>query len=157
MYSFVRFASSACLCLVVLALSGCAAPIIVTAGVAAAQAGTGAYASGELRTARHVTMEQAWQATLLALDDLEVETLTTVIRSRSRYVAAREPGGPRFRVTVERKAPMATKFRIRVGFIGDVALSRLTMRRIDYQLAKIASWKEFDDPGNSEGETADVE
>jgi len=135
---------------------GCAAPIVATAGMGVAQAGTGAYVAGELRAARHITLDEGWQAAQLAVDDLGLDRENTVIGERRRYVLASEPRGPRFRITVERKAPMATRFRVRVGLIGDVALSRLTMRRIDHHLAEIASWTEFDEPDpEHKDETAD--
>lgn len=128
-----------CLCFFSFGSQGCAVPAVaVSAGIAAAQAGTGTYRAGELRAGRFVTMDEAWHAVERAIDDLEIEPETTVVRDRRRYVMAREPGGPRFRITVERKSRTATRIRIRVGFIGDAALSRLTMRRIDHHLAEIA-------------------
>jgi len=145
MYSFFRWFLSGCLLPAALTLAGCAAPLVMSAGMTAAKAGAGTYVGRELRTARHVTIDEAWLASHRALDDLELEPETTVIRDRSRYVVAREPGGPRFRITVERKAPLATRIRIRVGFIGDVALSRLTMRRIDHHLAGIEPRTKLDE------------
>jgi hypothetical protein len=157
MHSLARLFCTASLFLMAGLSGSCAAPFAVTAGMAAAQAGSGAYTGGELRAARYATLDQTMEAVYATIDDLELEILTERTRTRSRYIMAKEQRGPEFKITIERKSRMATRIRIRVGIIGDVALSRLTMRRIDYHLAKIASWEEFDDPGNSEDETADVE
>jgi hypothetical protein len=145
MYSLLRAFVVTCLLVSILFAAGCAAPLAMTAGMAAAQAGTGAYVAGELRSGRYATLDEAWQAVHNTVDDLELEILTERISERSRYVMAKEQGGPEFKITAERKSPTATRIRIRVGIIGDVALSRLTMRRIDYHLTAITERSEFDD------------
>ncbi len=131
-------AAAAAFCLV--AVAGCATPIVLTAGLTMAQAGTSAFIRGELVSARQADLETAWAATLDALDELRFDL--QVVRhpdeperqGRSAYVAAEDRGGPRIRVKLERASEAVTRIKIRVDVLGDQALSRLVLSRIDARL-----------------------
>jgi hypothetical protein len=109
MHSLARLFCTASLFLMAGLSGSCAAPFAVTAGMAAAQAGSGAYTGGELRAARYATLDQTMEAVYATIDDLELEILTERTRTRSRYIMAKEPRGPEFKITVERKSRMATR------------------------------------------------
>ena len=120
--------------------AGCTPPIVLTAGHTMAQAGTSAFIRGELVSARQADLETAWAATLDALDELRFDL--QVVRhpdeperqGRSAYVAAGDRGGPRIRIKLERASEAVTRIKIRVDILGDQALSRLILSRIDARL-----------------------
>lgn len=120
--------------------TGCAAPILLaTAGASAARAGTSAYANGELRAARLTTMDETWEAIHELCEELQIEIETVQKQPRSWYLMAREPGGPEIRFRIVRRSEVMTQIRIRIGFIGDAATSRLVLERLDAKLMPYAT------------------
>lgn len=120
--------------------SGCAPAIVATAGVSFAQAGASAFISGELRSARQASLEQAWIATLGALDelafDIQIERPPDDPERQglSAYVSAQDRGGPLVKVKLERASDAVTRIKVRIDLLGDQALSRLILARIDARL-----------------------
>lgn len=121
-------------------LSGCG---IETAAIAAAGATAGfglaqgqaeAFINGELKAARMVRLDDAWRATRAALHELHVPIKGERRAEFDGFVRGRAEGGPEIRIQVKAKAPLITKFEIRVGIIGDQAVSRLILARIDYHM-----------------------
>ena len=115
--------------------AGCAAPLLATAapiGVAAAKAGSSAFTHGELRVARYATMDETWQAVQLALERLQLTVHTERIDERSRYLMAMdEKYWPEMKIRLDRRSPVMTKISIRVGLLGDPAVSNHLLRHID--------------------------
>jgi hypothetical protein len=127
------------LALVCWGLGGCA-PLIVapammaTAGLTAVQAGTTAYVGGVLESAEKGTLAQAYLDALDAVEELRFELVRTTLDEHYALVMAREAGGRRIRIQLQRKSPIVTKVRIRVGFLGDQAMSRLVLAQIRQEL-----------------------
>ena len=118
---------------------GCASAVImgasVTAGVGLATSQAEAYINGELKAARMVPLEMAEHATLLAL--AQFETIFRVHKQEKDriYIMAKADGGTDIRVSMLYRTPVLTKFEIRVGMMGDQAVSSLIMSQIDLMLA----------------------
>lgn len=128
----------------VLALSsaagGCAESAViaaagVTAGFGLAQGQAEAFIRGELQAARMVPMNEAYAAAEDALRELQLVIRTQRLDEHSAYVRAKaEGGGPEIKVTIKRISPVVCRYEIRVGFMGNLATSRLVLSRIDAQL-----------------------
>jgi hypothetical protein len=122
-----------------LLVTGCAAPLLIASAVplggAAAQVGTSSYVNGELRVARHVTMDDAWTATHMALEQLELTIHTERIGERRRYIMARDGNRhPEMKIRLDRRSRVLTKISIRVGMIGDLSVSNQLIHQIDEML-----------------------
>ena len=121
------------------AMVGCAESAViaaagVTAGFGLAQGQAEAFINGELKAARMVSMELAWDATFSALDELEVPIRTTRRDEDDSYIRGRAEIGPEIKIQLKEKSPLITKIEIRVGMMGDQAVSRLVLARIDHHL-----------------------
>lgn len=123
------------------------------------QAGTSAFANGRLDAAREATLELAWEAVRRAMGDLAfapVDTwtsgdtpggpadayhqpLTAPVPNdgapAGAFFLARADGGGEIRIRLISKSAAVTKISIRVGLLGDQALSRLILETIDGHLA----------------------
>jgi hypothetical protein len=133
-------AIGAALALAAALLAGCATPVAVTAGISVAQAGTAAFISGQLVSARQATLEQAWEATLGAMDELAFDRRAVrppdahESQGRSAYIMGQDDGGPQVKVKLERASDAVTQIKIRINLLGDQALARLVLSRIDARL-----------------------
>jgi hypothetical protein len=111
---------------------GCALPPAALAvGATAMQAGAEAYVGGELRAARLITLDEAEQAARAAFDDAAMDVQRAVPRGDARYLRAGEPRSADVGVLLIRRTPNVTKIRIRVGLLGDPAISQLLLERMD--------------------------
>lgn len=119
--------------------TGCAPTAViaaagVTAGFGLAQGQAEAFFNGELKAARMVTLEQAYTATMLTLEEVQVNVLSTRHGKYDAYIMAKAEGRPEIKIHIKNKTPVVTKFEIRIGIAGDQAVSRLVMARIDAKL-----------------------
>ncbi len=120
--------------------AGCAAPVLMaSAGMTAARAGTSAFVNGELRAARLTTLDETWEAIHELCEELQIDIETVQKQPRSWYLMAREPGGPEVRFRIVRRSEVMTQIRIRIGFVGDAATSRLVLERLDAKLVPYAT------------------
>jgi hypothetical protein len=119
-------------------LGGCSTAVIAAAGATAgfglAQGQAEAFITGELKAARMVPMDVAERAVFDALLELRVPVKVHRTRDHQIYVMAKADGGPDLRFTLRFISPVATKFEIRVGMLGDQATSRLLLARVDAML-----------------------
>src|SRR5688572_27425549 len=106
----------------------------VTAGFGLAQGQAEAFINGELKAARMVTFEQAQNAVKSAMEELQVPTQALDAGRYDAQFRGQAEGGPKIKVQLKSKSPMITKIEIRVGFMGDQAVSRLVLSRIDEHL-----------------------
>lgn len=123
----------------VLLLTGCATPLIaaVPLGMDAARAGATAYTRGELRVARYATLEETWEATHEALNRLQLVVQVERVGERRWYVMAKDENrGPEMQIRLDRRSPVMTKINIRVGVLGDPAVSSQLLRHIDASLVE---------------------
>ncbi|HWB20151.1 MAG TPA: DUF3568 family protein [Phycisphaerales bacterium] len=143
----IRLAASAVVVGMMCALSGCASPAVIaaaaaTAGFTLAQGQAEAYINGKLKAARMVSLQEGYEATLTMADELKLDVKEKYCRKTEAYVRAQAKDGPSIKVTLQAKSPMITKFIIRVGLMGDQAVSSLVFWRIDSHLpasAKMAA------------------
>ena len=119
-------------------LSGCAPAVVLSAGITAgfglAQTQATQFINGEIKAARQVTMDQAVASVRTSMTELQLVIKIDRRSSRKAYIMGQAEGGPQIGVTLIFISPVATKFNIRVGMLGDQAISRLLMERIDAQL-----------------------
>lgn len=114
---------------------------MATAGISFAQAGASAFIRGELVSAERATLDESWAAAVAALEELafDIETLRPPEEAESQglsaYVSAKDPGGPRVKVKLERASDIVTLIRIRIDLLGEQALSRLVLSRIEARLS----------------------
>ena len=128
-------ALSACLTLA----AGCASSAViaaagVTAGFGLAQGQAESFISGKLKAARLVTLDNAAHATLATMDELQLKVLEERHGTYDAYFVGQAEGGPEFKVTLKAKTPVVTKIEIRIGLMGDQAVSRLVLSRLDRKL-----------------------
>ena len=117
------------------ALSSCAAPVVMTAGVTAAQAGTMAFANGDLETAQRVPLGAAFAAAHRALDRLALPIEKETLYPEVAFLTATLGDGRRIKIVLERESPVLTKFTLRVGAFGDQPISRVVMTQIQEEMA----------------------
>jgi hypothetical protein len=118
--------------------SGCAESAIMAAGATAgfglAQGQAESFIRGELKAARLVSIDKARQAVLEALGEVQVEVRTQREREYDGYIRGRAEGGREIKVSLKADSPVVTRFSIRVGVMGDQAVSSLLMTQIDRAL-----------------------
>jgi hypothetical protein len=113
----------------VLALgSGCA--LFVVGGAAAAGAGGYAYVNGELKETEGVSMDTAYNATLAAMGDLQYAVVSKPKDALTATITARTADDKKIVVKLEKKSASATEIRLRVGTLGDRAVSQQIIERI---------------------------
>lgn len=89
---------------------------------------------GELEAIEQATLDQAWDASLTAM-----ERLGFVVSQRDRNdvearILAHTQGGREVRLRLSKDTTILSRIRIRVGTFGDEALSRLILERIETHL-----------------------
>lgn len=122
-----------CLIVAILGISlllntGCAA--VLLGGAAAAGAGTILYVKGELQSTDDVSIDKAWRATILAVDDLGFVVTSKEKDAVSASLTALTADNKEVKITLNRKADKVTQIAIRVGTFGDESLSRLILDKI---------------------------
>lgn len=122
-------------CAAACAAAGCSAPVIIaSAGVNAVRGGTAAFVRGEMQAAARVTLEEAWLAATQAVHELQFDVRRQRLEPDSASISARESGGRSIRIELIRKSPVVTKMTIRVGLLGDQAVSRVILAEIQANL-----------------------
>lgn len=113
-------------CVVLLAGSGCVAFLAGGAG-----AGTMAYLRGEMSSAEDVPLVRARAAARTALTGLGYPiTSSSEDKGIRATFVARKDAETNVHVTVERITDSATQVKIRVGLLGDQAVSKLILDRM---------------------------
>lgn len=119
----------------VTALTGCTAPVLLaTAGVSAVEATAGAYVNGRFVVAERATPDAVHKAALDSLRDLQFEIDREDADDDEIEIVARTMDRSSVIVTIERKTPIVSKISVRVGTLGDQALSQLIMSNIQQRL-----------------------
>lgn len=136
---FIRCASA--LAVIMLLLSGgggCAESAIAAAGATAgfglAQTQAEGFIRGELKACRMVPLAEARQAVIDAMNELGLEVNSDRMKEHTGYLRGQAEGGREIGVSLKADSPRMTRFEIRVGMMGDAAVSRLVMSRIDHAL-----------------------
>jgi hypothetical protein len=128
-------------------LGGCAAPVVIaSAGTSALQAGTSAYINGELDSAQIAPMATVYAAALDALSDLQFPLSSSRMISSRAGINAQEVNGRSIRIELTAKSPVVTKINIRVGLVGDQAVSRLLLAEIQARCPAVPTPSPPDEP-----------
>jgi hypothetical protein len=135
----LKYLKFACAGALLSSLIGCAESAViaaagVTAGFGLAQGQAEAFINGELKAARMVSHDLAWDAALSAFRELQLPVTYSRRDEFDSYVRGQAEGGPEIKVQLKAKSPLITKVEIRIGLMGDQAVSRLVLSRIDHQL-----------------------
>jgi hypothetical protein len=109
-----------------LVLPGC----LAAAAGAAAGVGAYAYAQGEVWSTVHGSLDDAYEATTLALDELGLRVVQEARDAFGAHVVATQVQGPRVSVDLVVEAERVTRIGVRVGTLGDQAKSSTILRRI---------------------------
>ncbi len=115
--------------LLLVPLGGCA-----VAAVGAAAGATYAWVNGELKSTLNAPLPHVIKATRAALADLELVGIETRTDKLKGKVTARMADGTRVVIQVKAIDFKVTEIRIRVGKIGDKAVSEQIYRHIERQL-----------------------
>lgn len=116
-------------------LASCLGPeVVVTASVAAAEAGSSSFIRGELVQSHKAPLEQIAEAGRRAIRSLELRAGTDRAGDSSIFLMAHERGGREIAIRFEEVSPVVTRVKIRIGIWGEQSLSRLVMTEIESQL-----------------------
>lgn len=122
--------------------SGCVESAIAAAGATAgfglAQGQAESFIRGELKSSRRVTQAQAQAATIIALNELQLELREQRQGPYDGYIRGKAEGGREIKVYFKCDSPVMTRISIRVGFMGDMSVSRLVMDHIDRALGTVS-------------------
>jgi hypothetical protein len=121
-----------------LQLGGCVESAIaaagVTAGMSLAQDQATSFIRGELKAARMAPIEDARRAVHAAMSELHLVVLTEREGEHDGYIRGKADGGREIKIFLKADSAVMTRFTVRVGFMGDAAVSKLVMARIDRAL-----------------------
>ena len=109
--------------------SGCPAAVLIGGG-AAAGGGSFAYIKGELKSTEEVSLNRAWKATQMAMDDLEFHTTGKEKDAFDAELRASGVGGKKIKVALKKISDTSTEIRIRIGTFGDKSLSKQILEKI---------------------------
>jgi len=115
----------------VLMLPGCVAVIGAGAGAA-----TVAYIEGELQTTYAAPFNRTWDATLSALNDLEIKVYNTQKDATGGVIEATKADGTKVKLNLKPTGTDTTSVKIRIGIFGNEEASRIISRQISVRLGK---------------------
>ena len=106
---------------------GCIAAVVA---VGAGAAGTVAYMGGDLEAVESRSLADVYEATLKAVEQLELNTIEDVKDALSAVIVARDAQDKKITIKLRASAEEMTEVSIRVGVFGDETKSRLIYQRI---------------------------
>jgi hypothetical protein len=112
---------------------GCPAVVLVGGG-AAAGGGAVAYIKGELKSTAQVSLDRAWKATQMAMDDLEFTVTGKEKDVFDAELTASGAGDKKIKVALKKISDTRTEIKIRVGAFGDKSLSQRILETIKKRL-----------------------
>lgn len=112
-------------------LQGC-----LVAAVGLGAAGTIAYVRGDLEAVESEKIDVLYDATLKALDKLELNVTTKSKDALSAVIVARDAQDKKITITLKAVTEEATKLYIRVGVFGSETKSRLLYQEIHENLPR---------------------
>lgn len=111
-------------------------PGCLVAAVGLGAAGTIAYVRGDLEAMESQKIEVVYDATLKALDKLELKVTTKSKDALSAVIVARDAQDKKITITLKSVTEDATKLYIRVGVFGSETKSRLLYQEIHENLPR---------------------
>jgi hypothetical protein len=121
------------LILAILSSPGCVAvppAILLSAGLSAAPAGVAAYQRGTFAVTLMLPQDRAYDATMAAMEDLDIEIVRVRFDETSAFLLGRDERGVDVTVRFERYTEVVTSIRIRVGAFGNRTFSQLLFERM---------------------------
>jgi hypothetical protein len=117
--------------------SGCA--LFVVGGGVAAGVGAAEYIGGELKQDYSAPLEKAWNASLAAVDELEMKTTEKYMDNldQNRVIKGKTGRGPNFQISLEAQGKEATRVKVRVGTFGDEEYSKKIQESIAGNLKRL--------------------
>jgi len=111
--------------------SGC-----LVAAAAGAAGGTVAYMKGDVEAVVDGGVEQTFNATKAAMDDLKLPLMATWVNANEAHVEARVGTDNKATVNISGQSEKLSKVSIRVGTFGDQGLSQAILEKIKANLSK---------------------
>jgi hypothetical protein len=108
----------------------------VAAAVGVGAAGTIAYIRGDLEVVESYNLDKTYEATLKALDELELNVISKSKDALTATINSRDAQDKKVKITLKKIAEQTTKVSIRIGTFGDETKSRLIYQKINYNLLK---------------------
>ena len=138
----LRIAAVSALMLGAFLNAGCVESTIAAAGATAgfglAQGQAESFIRGELKSARLVPIAAARQAVLQTMGELQLQILEQRQSRYQNFYRAKADGGREIKIYLKADSAVITRFTVRVGMMGDSAVSRVVMSRIDAALGDAA-------------------
>lgn len=119
--------------LLLFSLSSCALAV-----VAGSAAGAALYYRGQLRASRNATLDQAWHATNIAFDVLDLVLISKERDGLSASFEGRRSDNAKVNIQIKKLEEDVVEIGIRVGILGDEQQSRIILSQIERRL--------YDDP-----------
>jgi hypothetical protein len=99
-------------------------------------AGTVAYVRGDLQATESAGIDDVYQATLKALDELELHPTTKSKDALSAVIVTRDAEDKKVTIKLKAEAEGSTKLSIRIGVFGSETKSRMIYQKIQENLKK---------------------
>ncbi|MFC1781484.1 DUF3568 family protein [Planctomycetota bacterium] len=106
----------------------------VVAAVGLGAAGTIAYVRGDLEAVESETLEDVYEATLQAVEELDLRLISKSQDALSATVNTRDAQDKKIKITLKTTAQRTTKLSIRIGMFGSETKSRLIYQQIREKL-----------------------
>lgn len=103
---------------------------LLVAGAAAVGAGAYVYVNGEYKATVDAPLDRAWEATLAAVEDLQLKVKTKEKDGLMGRLTADQADGTNVWISLDLAGEKTTQFVIRVGVAGDETVSRAVMDKI---------------------------
>lgn len=145
----MRIAVIALAALASLLAQGCAAPVLIPAGMSALEAGSlglgalqtghAAYTRRKLVSSEAATLDATAAACERAMENLGFRLDRTTEKDGARYIRGREVTERDVQVRLTRRTPKVTEVSIQVGFWGDQTMSLLILNAVKLEIAEPGS------------------
>jgi len=106
--------------------SGCALLLVG----AAAGAGTAVYVNGEMSSEEAIPFDRAWNAAQAGVKDMQYAITEQQKDAGAAKLTARGAGDKKIEVKLEKVSGTVTRFRIRVGLVGDKVISNQILEKV---------------------------
>ena len=122
------------LCCLLIGPNACTRAVV--AGAAAAGVGVGSYfyVKGELERDYHAPVERVWQATLQAVEELNLATESKKHDAFGGEIKGKMSDGTNFKIELERKGENLTNVGVRIGAFGSKTKSEAIHNKIHSNL-----------------------
>lgn len=111
-------------------LSGCAAAVVG----GAAGAGAVLFNKGELTSVEKAPVERVYNASLTAVDKLNLDTVEKRSDSLKAKILAKEKNGDNVNIDIEQKPDNLTQLKIKIGATGNEDRARAVLAQIHQEL-----------------------